>query len=166
MSNTPSSPSPIHRIVAHMDDTARSRERVAFAASLAREHGSELSVLYAAMPGYALVPYAPEGVGPAIELLREVDDDRLRKARQLFDKACSEAAVPVSFAPCCDVPVEAGYAAPEKKGTPMPPQPIRVIEVRVKAAKQGQGIMTVRVGPRGATGSSGSAMAGRSFVVE
>jgi hypothetical protein len=65
-----------------------------------------------------------------------------------------------------DVPVEAGYVAPEKKGTPMPPQPIRALEVRVKGEKAGQGIMMVRVGPRGATGSSGSAMAGRSFVVE
>jgi hypothetical protein len=65
-----------------------------------------------------------------------------------------------------EVVVEAGYAAPEKKGTPMPPQPIRVLELRVKGAKQGQALMTVRVGPRGATGSSGSAMAGRSFVVE
>ena len=107
MSSIP--PAALRRIVAHVDDTSRSQERLAFAGAIAREHGSELSVLYSALPGYALVPLGPDGAGPAIDLLRDADNERMRKARKMFDRVCTESNVKASWAPCCDVPVEGGF---------------------------------------------------------
>ena len=62
--------------------------------------------------------------------------------------------------------IEAGYVAGEVKrsGPATPPPPVITLTVRVRAVKAGQSIMTVRVGPHGATSTTGSAMAGRSFI--
>jgi hypothetical protein len=48
---------------------------------------------------------------------------------------------------------------------PLPP-PAIVLELRVRAERAGQGLLSVRVGPRGATGTAGSGLVGRAFVVE
>jgi nucleotide-binding universal stress UspA family protein len=109
MGNANANPSPIRRIVAHMDDTARSGDRLAFAGRVAAQFGSELSVLYATLPGYALVPWGPDGAAPAMELLVEADNERLGRARVLFDRVCGASGITASFAPCCEVPVETGF---------------------------------------------------------
>ncbi len=63
------------------------------------------------------------------------------------------------------VAIEPGVLPPLTKGGPSAPQPIRAIEVRLRTEKEGMALMTVRVGPLGASGTAGSGMAGRSFVV-
>ncbi|WP_437983292.1 hypothetical protein [Sorangium sp. So ce117] len=64
--------------------------------------------------------------------------------------------------------LEAGFMPAASKGASaaLRPQPAIVIELRVRAERAGQGLLSVRVGPRGATGTAGSAMVGRSFTVE
>ncbi|MEI8256382.1 MAG: hypothetical protein WCJ30_11980 [Deltaproteobacteria bacterium] len=60
--------------------------------------------------------------------------------------------------------VPAGFLPPAVSGGPKPPpQPVVTFLVKVRARKSGQALMTVRVGP--SKGTSGSGMAGRSFVV-
>ncbi|WP_437717196.1 hypothetical protein WMF45_12730 [Sorangium sp. So ce448] len=65
-------------------------------------------------------------------------------------------------------PAPASPAAKRAEGASAarPPRPAIVIELRVRAERAGQGLLSVRVGPRGATGTAGSAMVGRSFTVE
>ena len=45
------------------------------------------------------------------------------------------------------------------------PAPAIELVVKLKAQKAGNALMTIRVGPLGATGIMGSAMEGRSFIV-
>lgn len=106
MSNA--NPKPIRRIVVHMDDTARSGDRLAFAGRIAAACGSELSVLYATLPGFALVPWVPDG-GTAVEMLQEADDERLARARKLFDAVSGTLGFPATFASCCELPLESGF---------------------------------------------------------
>jgi hypothetical protein len=66
-----------------------------------------------------------------------------------------------------EVGLDAGFAPASGRGAPpAPAQPAIVIELRVRAERAGQEILSVRVGLRGATGTAGSAMVGRSFAVE
>jgi nucleotide-binding universal stress UspA family protein len=97
---------PFRRILAHMDDTAHAAARIQLAARLAREYGSALCVTYSTLPGYALVPYGPDAAVSAVQVLRDIDDDRLRAARQRFDQECSQAHATADWAACCDLPVE------------------------------------------------------------
>jgi nucleotide-binding universal stress UspA family protein len=97
------------RIVTHMDDTARSADRIAVAGRIAGEHSSQLSVLYATMPRYALVPWGPDGGVPAIELLQEADNERMANARHMFDRALTRSGVAADWAPACEVPLESGF---------------------------------------------------------
>lgn len=66
--------------------------------------------------------------------------------------------------------LDAGFVAAERrKGeetTRAPDPPAIVLEVRVRAERVGQGLLSVRVGPLGAAGTAGSGMIARPFVVE
>jgi hypothetical protein len=63
-----------------------------------------------------------------------------------------------------EVQLEAGLA--DKKGAPPDAEPTLQLIVGIRGERAGSSLMTIRVGPLGATGSSGSALQGRSFVVE
>jgi hypothetical protein len=60
-----------------------------------------------------------------------------------------------------DAKVEAHFA----DATRADPAPSIELIVKLKAQKAGSGLMTIRVGPLGATGTMGSVMEGRSFIV-
>ncbi len=63
---------------------------------------------------------------------------------------------------------EAGFARIERKSKtdpPPPPNPSREASIRLAALIAGSGLLMVRVGPIGATGTAGSGMQGRSVIV-
>ena len=66
--------------------------------------------------------------------------------------------------------LEAGFVAATGRGkaepAPVPAQPTLMVELRVRAERVGQGLLSMRAGPRGAAGTAGSGMVGRSFVVD
>ena len=101
--------SPFRRIVVHMDDTAHATARLALGRRLAREHGGTLCATYSTVPGYALVPYGPDAAASAMQVLREIDEDRLRDARLRFERECAHAEPPPEWAVCCDLPVEGEF---------------------------------------------------------
>ncbi|APR77859.1 Hypothetical protein A7982_03206 [Minicystis rosea] len=64
--------------------------------------------------------------------------------------------------------IQAGFAPSErrdKSAPPLPPQPAITLTLRVRADKAGQGLLSVRVGPLGASGTTSSGMVGRTLVV-
>lgn len=75
------------QILVHMDAGRRSADRLALARRLANEFGASLAALYAALPSFVGLPYAPE-LGPGVaESLQEIDDERRKIARVSFDSA-------------------------------------------------------------------------------
>jgi len=100
--------SPIRRIVVHLDDTEPATKRIALGMRLAREHGASLDVTYSTLPGYSLVFDGPDALAAAtaIQVLRDADEQRMRTARDRFDRECAGAQPPAEWAACCDIPVE------------------------------------------------------------
>jgi hypothetical protein len=64
-----------------------------------------------------------------------------------------------------DVTLDAGLADTKPKPPPEA-EPSFHLVVRIRGERAGSSLMTIRVGPLGATGITGSAMQGRSFVVD
>jgi len=63
---------------------------------------------------------------------------------------------------------EAGFARIERKSKtdpPPPPNPAREATIRLTHAATGSGLLMVRIGPVGASGTAGSGMQGRSVIV-
>lgn len=79
------------QLLVHFDDTPAAVTRLNLARALAAEHGGSVTALYAVTPSLFDVPFVAEAGAQAVAMLREVDEDRIRKARQAFD-ACMEEA--------------------------------------------------------------------------
>ena len=102
--------SSLMQLLVHFDASRRATPRVEFARRLARRHGAAVAALYAVTPSFAMPPFAPTlGPGTAVSL-REVDDERLDRARTTFDRALASTGVPVSWGELTDYPVAGAFA--------------------------------------------------------
>ncbi len=72
-------------ILVHLDGGAHNAARLAVARELAHRHGAAVTAMYAVMPSFIEVPFALEAAGPAMEALKELDDERRRRALALVE---------------------------------------------------------------------------------
>ena len=84
-------------------------------------------------------------------------------------KASAHGATATFKGPRAELPelaLEAAFEVDSNKKAPPPPpiEPRRVI-VTIRGEKAGAGLLTVRVGPIGASGTSGSAMQGKTLTI-
>lgn len=78
----------IKRILVGLDASPRSAARLRLAQALSHLHDGEVTALYAVLPTLLATPWAAgEGMGSAVSLLAEVDEQQRRRARAVFDKA-------------------------------------------------------------------------------
>ena len=102
--------SSLMQLLVHFDASRRAAPRLEFARQLARRHGAAVAALYSVTPSFAMPPFAPTlGPGTAVSL-REVDDERLARARTTFDRALASTGVPVSWGELTDYPVAGAFA--------------------------------------------------------
>ena len=102
--------SSLMQLLVHFDASRRATPRLEFARRLARRHGAAVAALYAVTPSFAMPQFAPTlGPGTAVSL-REVDDERLDRARTTFDRALASTGVPVSWGELTDYPVAGAFA--------------------------------------------------------
>jgi hypothetical protein len=112
---------------------------------LVMNRGGPLSGMYVELAGNAVS-----------DALIEAEDATLGGAKARFEKKGSSFRAEIS-----DAHLDAHFADASRAD----PAPSIDLVVRIRAQRAGNALMTVRVGPLGATGITGSAMEGRSFVV-
>jgi nucleotide-binding universal stress UspA family protein len=75
------------QVLVHLDATRGIPHRLAAARQVAQVNGAALAALYATLPGFIELPYAPE-LGPTLAAdLVELDEKRLAQAIKVFDEA-------------------------------------------------------------------------------
>lgn len=80
----------LESILVHVDASPQSALRLAVAGQLAAQHGAEVKVVYAVVPGTLHFPYS-DGVGTELlQRIRPLDDERRVKARAMFDNAVAD----------------------------------------------------------------------------
>jgi nucleotide-binding universal stress UspA family protein len=85
--------SALRSILLHLDASPRSAARLRLARELAGLHGARVSALYAVTPSLYDLPFAmAEGSAEMLTVLRQLDADRRRSARALFDHSEPSAA--------------------------------------------------------------------------
>jgi nucleotide-binding universal stress UspA family protein len=94
-------------ILVHADASPQTAMRMQAGAALARAHDASVQALYAVLPVYMQYPYSLSLSGEAASLLQQVEDERSTRARALFDKAASAAALPVGWSVAAGDPVVA-----------------------------------------------------------
>ena len=75
------------QVLVHLDASRASALRLDVARRLAQQQGAALAALYATVPVYLELPYAPDGAPGVIASLMEVDNERRAAARKRFDEA-------------------------------------------------------------------------------
>ena len=100
----------IAQILVHFDPSPAAAQRLHVACKLAQRHGAALTALYAAMPTFVDVPFAPN-LGPDMGVaMRQVDDTSLERAREVFDAGQKSAELRVTWAEIRDDPIMAVFA--------------------------------------------------------
>jgi len=72
-------------ILVHLDAGSHNAARLAVAREIAARHESAITAMYAVTPSFIEVPFALEAAGPALEALKELDDERRRGALALVE---------------------------------------------------------------------------------
>jgi nucleotide-binding universal stress UspA family protein len=100
----------LKQLLVHLDATAASSRRLAAAREIARAHDAAVTALYAVMPALLDSPLALEA-GPSVAwTLQEMDDDRRKAARALFDQAQASSGTPAAWAQTRDFPIIGAFA--------------------------------------------------------
>ncbi len=104
-------------ILVHLDGGAHNAARLAVARELAARHHAAITAMFAVMPSFVEVPFALEAAGPALQALKDLDDERRRRALALVQSlrgaggpAVTWAEAPGGGAPAFDFARQACYA--------------------------------------------------------
>jgi nucleotide-binding universal stress UspA family protein len=103
-------------ILVHVDAGPHNAARLSAARELAMRHDAAVTALYAVMPSFIEVPFALEAAGPALDVLKALDDERLEKAKAAVERVHGkpgprvEWAVADSSAPVAAFTQQAYYA--------------------------------------------------------
>ena len=98
------------QLLVHLDASPQAAQRLEVARQLGQAHGAAVAVLYAVMPAWVALPFAPEvGTGVAAAL-REVDDELRESARAAFDRVLATPGAPVTWAEAGEAPVLGVFA--------------------------------------------------------
>lgn len=79
--------STLRQLLVHLDAGASAPARLAAARALASRHGATVSALYASSPVVLQLPYPPETASGLAAALLDVDAERRRATRRMFDEA-------------------------------------------------------------------------------
>ncbi|MDE2605136.1 MAG: universal stress protein [Burkholderiales bacterium] len=93
------------QVLVHLDATRAAPLRLDVARRLAQQQGAALAALYATVPVYLELPYAPDGAPGVIPGLMEVDEERRAAARKAFDEAMKTPGPVATWAESSDVPL-------------------------------------------------------------
>lgn len=98
------------QLLVHLDPTRPAARRLAAARALAQEHGAALAALYAAIPGFIELPYAP-AIGPSLagDLLR-LDEERRDATLKAFQREMASAGPAATWSQTSAVPLDAAFA--------------------------------------------------------
>jgi nucleotide-binding universal stress UspA family protein len=100
----------IRSILIHLDGPERARERLLLGKRLAAEHGASLRVHQAAVPPAAFAPLAGDSAALVLETLLAAEEDRRKKAREVFDDILRQPGVRASWSEDVDPVPERGVA--------------------------------------------------------
>lgn len=103
-------PSSLQQLLVHLDGSPTCAQRLAAARQIAQQHGAAVAALYATVPTYLELPYAPEMTASVAATLIEIDDDRRAAARKMFDEVVGTPGPAVTWAEASEVPVIGGCA--------------------------------------------------------
>lgn len=102
--------SPLQLVLVHLDPTAATGARLAYARRLAQQQGAQLAALYAVTPAFVELPYAPE-VGPTIAAtLSQIDDQRRERVLKLFEQQMRQAGPDTAWMQTDEVPTAGAFA--------------------------------------------------------
>lgn len=73
-------------ILVHVDAGPHVAARLSAARELAARHEARVLALYSVLPAFIEVPFAMEAAGAALDALRQLDDERLHRARTLVEQ--------------------------------------------------------------------------------
>lgn len=98
------------QVLVHLDASRAAPQRLALARTIAQQHGAELAALYAAVPAYLALPYAPEMAPGLAGPLIDLDNERRATARQWFDEAMRTPGPIATWSDTRDVPLVPAFA--------------------------------------------------------
>ena len=78
--------SSLKQVLVHLDATLAAPLRLSAARQIAQQHGAALAALYATVPVYLELPYAPEMSASVAAALVDVDNERRAATRKMFDE--------------------------------------------------------------------------------
>ena len=98
------------QLLVHMDALPNAQQRLEAARRLGQAQGAAVMALYAVMPRFVQLPFAPE-IGPGIAAsLQDIDDQQRLLARSAFDQALATPGTSVEWAEIRDDPMMAAFA--------------------------------------------------------
>lgn len=98
------------QLLVHLDASPRAVQRLEAARQIGQAHGAAVTALYAVMPSFVELPFAPE-LGPSIAAdLRGIDDELRARARAAYEQSLTAPGVHVAWAEVRDDPVVAAFA--------------------------------------------------------
>lgn len=103
--------SPLKQILVHLDATQAAPLRFTAARQLAQEHGAAVAALYATVPAYLALPYAPEMAPGVAATLVEIDDERRATARKVFDETLRTPGPIATWGETSEVPVVGAFVS-------------------------------------------------------
>jgi len=100
----------LRQVLVHLDPSPSLPARLAAAREIALRHEASLAALYAVMPAFVELPYAPE-VGPMLaKELVALDEERRDRARRVFEDAMKAAGPVAAWSQANDLPVIGAFA--------------------------------------------------------
>ncbi len=100
----------LKQLLVHLDASPQATQRLEAACRIGQAHGAAVTALYAVMPGFVELPFAPE-IGPGVAAsLRERDDELRTRARAAFDKVLAAPGMKASWAEVGNDPIMGVFA--------------------------------------------------------
>jgi nucleotide-binding universal stress UspA family protein len=101
---------PYRQVLVHLDATRAAPLRLTAARGIAQEHGAALAALYATVPVYLELPFAPEVTPSVAATLIEIDNERRATARKVFDETMRTPGPIATWAETSEIPVVGAVA--------------------------------------------------------
>ena len=101
----------LRQVLVHLDATRAAPLRLAAARQLAQQHGAALAALYATVPVYLEMPYAPELSASVAATLVDIDNERRDATRKMFDETMKTPGPIGTWGDCSDIPLIGAFAA-------------------------------------------------------
>lgn len=102
--------SSLKQVLVHLDATRAAPLRLSAARQIAQQHGAALACLYATVPVYLELPYAPEMSPGVAATLVDIDNERRAATRKIFDETMRTPGPIATWADTSAIPVIAAFA--------------------------------------------------------